>query len=134
MHVRGKRAAVLAPIGARRILLQTVPTDGRTQRRHIVRLVAAVEEHDPLLGLDVTKLTWADEDALPFEMDLELLEVHGYLVPVTAGKTMTRYVSVRAPSVDAGDASSAPTARRWTRSGAGTSPRRTSGWRRPTST
>lgn len=100
LHVRGHHQAALAPLAApsgqppgRWVLLCTNPTDPSVPvRRWLVRLIEAVDEADPLLndpktGHAVTRLRWEEAQATPFELDLELLTVHGNLVPATAGRT-----------------------------------------------
>ncbi len=108
LWIDGHHAAVLplddAPPGqapGRWLVLQTDPTDpSLPARRHLVRLIAVVEENDPLgavLGTssDVTHLIWEDAHALPFEMDLLLdFSVRANIVPVTAGKTQRAYFSI----------------------------------------
>jgi predicted phage baseplate assembly protein len=83
------------------VVLQTDPVDPAIPaRRLLVRLVAVTDELDPLaagLGTstNVTHLVWEQEQALPFEMDLELaFTVRGNMVPVTAGKTQRARFSI----------------------------------------
>ena len=76
------------------MLLRTSPSTSATPgtlpipaRTFLVKVVDAVDEVDALLGANVTRLVWDEAQALPFEVDLELLKVHGNLVPATAGRT-----------------------------------------------
>jgi hypothetical protein len=70
------------------ILLQTNPTDASIPaRRHMVRLIKAEDTKDPLNGEKITHIAWEKAQALPFEICMKCnLEIHGNLVPVTAGK------------------------------------------------
>ena len=78
------------PLG-RWILLRTDPADpGLPARRHLVRSIAREKIQDPLTNLDTTHVVWEAAQALPFEMDLASLHVHGNLVPAVAGKLMER--------------------------------------------
>ncbi len=70
------------------VLLQTKPKDSAiSQRKWVVRLTSIENARDPIFGEDITKLTWEDEQALPFEIDITTLEIRGNLVPITAGRT-----------------------------------------------
>ena len=115
LHVDGHHQADLPfddPPGApsptgRWLLLETRPADPAVPvRRHLVRAIAITDEQDPLgaaLGTatDVTRIVWEDAQALPFEMDLETLEVRGNLVPATAGHTVVQHFSIGPVSVPA---------------------------------
>jgi len=69
------------------MLLRTDPDDaGLPARRHLVRIVAAAKVRDPLAGRDTTRIRWEEEQALPFELDLAALRVHGNLIPAVAGR------------------------------------------------
>jgi hypothetical protein len=75
-----KRAA------GRWMLLRTDPVDpALPRRRHLVRVVDATVVHDPLANVDTTHIVWEPVQALPFQIDLTLLRVHGNLVPAVAG-------------------------------------------------
>jgi hypothetical protein len=54
--------------------------------REVVHLTGAVEQHDPLAGLDVTHLTWSAAEALSREHDLTRTSVAGNLVPASEGR------------------------------------------------
>jgi hypothetical protein len=113
MHVQGHHQAHL-PLDedlpgrkpGRWVLLRTDPTDRSLPlRRHPVRLIAVKDESDPLIndavtGHDVTRLTWEDAQALPFELDLTVLTVRGNLVPATAGRTVSPVSFVTGSSND----------------------------------
>ncbi len=110
MHVQGHHQAAL-PLDedvpghkpGRWVLLRTDPADrSLPARRHLVRLIAVKDETDPLIDdlvthHAVTRLTWEDSQALPFELDLTVLTVRGNLVPATAGRTLR---TVRRPKGD----------------------------------
>jgi hypothetical protein len=70
------------------VLLQTNPEDASIPaRRHMVRLIKAEDTIDPLNGQDITHIAWENAQALPFEICMKCnLEIHGNMVPVTAGK------------------------------------------------
>jgi hypothetical protein len=95
VYVGGQNAAALSlndPSDVanqnRWVLLKTNPQDPSVpERTLVVQLIEVSDEVDPLFGEPVTHLKWAQAQALPFEMDMETLEVHCNLVPVTAGKT-----------------------------------------------
>src|SRR5690606_14968696 len=55
------------------------------------RLISVKKSVDPLFNLPITHLIWDEKQALPFEMDMTILVVHGNMVPATAGKTYAQY-------------------------------------------
>jgi hypothetical protein len=73
------------------VLLITKPTDASvTARAWMVRLIVVQDTLDPVLPPlphPVTRLQWEVDQATPFELDLTVLEIHGNLVPATAGQT-----------------------------------------------
>lgn len=70
------------------VLLKTSPKDPSiAERTLMVRLITVEDTKDPVFNENITYLVWEKEQALPFEMDLTVLEVRGNLVPVIAGKT-----------------------------------------------
>lgn len=74
------------------VLLKTSPTDASVRERaFMVRLVRVTNTEDPVFNESITHLVWEQEGALPFEMDMAVLEVRGNLVPVTAGKKEEAY-------------------------------------------
>lgn len=79
------------------LLLKTAPKDPSLPvRRHFVRVRQIEHTTDPLFldsgnPLAVTRIIWEDEQALPFEMCLSELSVHGNIVPATAGETITEF-------------------------------------------
>lgn len=82
------------------VLLQSTPADpSQPVRVHLVRLVSVQETRDPVLNEDVTRLTWEQGQALPFEMALASLKVRGNLVPASAGEQVVARFTI-GPSAD----------------------------------
>lgn len=84
-------------VACRWMLLKTTPADPSvTARRWMVCVIAVNEMEDPLAddpGCDrITHLVWQQAQALPFEMDMAALEVHGNLVPATAGRCLESWL------------------------------------------
>ncbi len=73
------------------VLLQTTALPDRPTKRHLVRLITVRDDMDPVFGTAITYIQWETVQALPFEMDMNLLQVRGNILPVTAGKTYTAY-------------------------------------------
>jgi hypothetical protein len=72
-------------------LLTTNPRNSAVLARNwMVRLVEITDTQDLIFNQDITKLVWEEAQATPFEMDLSVLEVHGNLVPATAGRTQVQ--------------------------------------------
>ena len=84
------------------LLLKTDPKDPSIPaRRHLVRVVEVEQTTDPL-SLDaanqpiaITRIKWEDDQALPFEMCLPDMVVHGNLVSAIAGETITELFRIR---------------------------------------
>lgn len=84
------------------VLLKTNPASPDLPVRNwLVRLIEVEDGvstgqplNDPVLGNDITRLKWEEAQALPFEIDLTILEIHGNIVPATAGKTMESYFTI----------------------------------------
>jgi hypothetical protein len=100
LYVQGYHAADLLPFDdlpagrppGRWVLLLTDPADPTLARSWLVRLIKVENEDDPLIndpqtGTHITHLVWEAAQALPFELDMAVLQVHGNLVPATAGET-----------------------------------------------
>jgi hypothetical protein len=83
------------------LLLKTDPEDPSVPaRRHLVRVVEVEHTTDPLTlennnPIAITRLQWEDAQALPFEMCLSDMVVHGNLVFATAGETVKEFFSIR---------------------------------------
>lgn len=75
------------------VLLLTKPTNpAQPSRSFMVRLISVTELTDPVFNRPITHIIWGEEQALPFEMDMAILFVHGNLLPSTAGKTFSQYL------------------------------------------
>jgi hypothetical protein len=83
------------------LLLKSEPDNPSVPaRRHLVRVVEVEPTADPL-SLDasknpipITRIKWEDAQALPFEMCLSDMVVHGNLVFATAGETVTEFFTI----------------------------------------
>ncbi len=83
------------------VLLQTSPADASVPARsHLVHLVDVEEVSDPLIPLTLTKLTWDQAQATPFEMEFASLTVHGNILHATAGETMEAYFQIGGDGID----------------------------------
>jgi hypothetical protein len=73
-----------------KILIETRPTSqDQVLRRFIVTLTNnPVNVDDDLLGQDTTRLTWEQNNALDFDLPLNITFVHANLVPVLSGETI----------------------------------------------
>jgi hypothetical protein len=73
-----------------KILIETRPTSqDQVLRRFIVTLTDdPVNVDDELLGQNTTRLTWEQNDALDFDLPLNITFVHANLVPVLSGETI----------------------------------------------
>ncbi len=99
LYIKGQWAAQFSPndqtegrpgqVPGRWALLQTIPSNpAQAARAHLVRIIEAVDTADPLAASPgITRLTWQEAQALPFELDMTVLKVRGNLVPVSSGKT-----------------------------------------------
>jgi hypothetical protein len=92
------------------VLLVTKPTNPAVKARAwMVRLIAVTDTTDPVLPPlphPITRLQWEEGQATPFELDLTALEVHGNMLPATAGRTQVRRFTI-GPSADEADRPSA---------------------------
>ena len=96
------------------LLLKTDPQDRSIPaRRHLVRVVEiehtidplSLDESTPPQPIDITRIKWESEQALPFEMCLEDMVVRGNLVLATAGETITDFFTPETnPSIPASEA------------------------------
>lgn len=59
------------------------------ERRHAVRLTKVGKTKDFVFDVDVLEVAWHVEDALPFSLSLERIEVDGVSVPVTVARGNT---------------------------------------------
>lgn len=85
------------------LLLRTDPADpSLPARRYLVRIVSVEQTTDPLIlddqdppqPVEITKIQWEENQALPVQMCLEDMVVHGNLVPATAGETLTEVFTI----------------------------------------
>lgn len=79
-----------------RILIETRPVD---QSEPLHRIIVTLDEdpglvEDALVGMDVTRLHWRAEDALPFDLKLERAFVSANIVPVVSGLTHEERFSI----------------------------------------
>src|SRR5262249_39307461 len=92
------------------VLVKTKPTDPAVKARSwMVRLIAVEDTTHPglpPLPPPITRLHWESEQATPFELDLTVLEVHGNLLPATAGVTLVKRFTI-GTSTDEADRPSA---------------------------
>ncbi len=73
------------------VLLKTTPTDPAiTERAWMIRLITIKNTEDSVFAEPITHLVWEKGQALPFEMDMTVLEVRANLLPATAGKMFER--------------------------------------------
>jgi hypothetical protein len=79
------------------VLLETEPINPALPARSwMVRVIQVENLEDSLLGdHKITRIEWEQDQALPFEMDLTVLQVRGNLVPVVAGSTQERQFRIR---------------------------------------
>jgi len=72
----------------RKLLLRDRPADASEIERLTLVTVRSVDlTSDPLFGIDLARITWADEDALTRHIPLDELELSGNILPATAGQT-----------------------------------------------
>lgn len=84
------------------LLLKTLPDDASVPaRRHLVRVAEVEHATDPLFldgsgdPVNITRVRWEQGQALPFEMCLRDMSVHGNIVPATEGETHTEFFRIR---------------------------------------
>ena len=70
----------------RLLLLRDRPADpSEADRLHFVRVTDVRLEHDDLFNIDVARIRWEPEDATPFSVRYDELQLSGNIVPATAG-------------------------------------------------
>ncbi len=85
------------------MLLQTDPTSlAVPNRAWMVRVIAVKETQDKVFNVPVTRIQWEADQATPFELDLTVLQIHGNLLPATAGQTTSSRFMI-GPSDDEAD-------------------------------
>ena len=88
----------------RLLLLRDRPADpSEMARLHVVRIVDVQRERDELFNLDVARLRWRAEDAMPFAIPFDELELSGNIVPATAGESRTARFRLGPPEASDGD-------------------------------
>lgn len=85
------------------MLLQTSPADPAVAARAwMVRVIAVEDTKDAVFNQDITHVQWEAAQATPCELDLTILQMHGNLLPATAGqKVVARFMI--GPSDDEAD-------------------------------
>lgn len=74
----------------RLLLLRDRPADpSEIDRLHVVRVVDVQLEHDELFNIDLARLRWEAEDAPPFPIPYDELQLSGNIVPAAAGESRT---------------------------------------------
>jgi hypothetical protein len=69
------------------LLLRDTPADpSEADRLHVVRVVDVRLQHDDLFDVDVARIRWEAQDAPPFPIPFEQLQLSGNIVPATAGE------------------------------------------------
>ncbi len=110
LAIQGWHAAEISggkPQFSRPVILRTYPTDPAVPARvQLVQVTSAQDDTDPLLAENITRISWSPSGALPFELDLETLQVHCNVVPATAGRTWG--IGPAAPPVPPPDPATTP--------------------------
>jgi hypothetical protein len=89
------------------MLLQTTPSDpSLPARAWMIRVIAVENARDEVFNTDVTRIQWEKSQATPFELDMAVLQVHGNLLPATAGQQVVARLAI-GPSTDEADHPSA---------------------------
>jgi hypothetical protein len=93
--LEGSSALPLNEKNGKWILLQTNPENTSfSPRRHVVRLIKAENQIDPLNGASITHIAWESSQAIPSEICLKSdfhMEIHGNIIPAIAGNLQNRY-------------------------------------------
>ncbi len=90
VYVVGHHQALLAPGGPNDIqwmVLKTLPEPDFPSKVHLVRITEVEDFTDRVFGIEVTRIVWDPQFALPFEMDMTRLVVRGNILPISAGAT-----------------------------------------------
>ncbi|MEE8523775.1 MAG: hypothetical protein V3T72_07565 [Thermoanaerobaculia bacterium] len=85
------------------MILAATPEDpSEPRRRHLIRVVEVEFTEDPLCldeddqPIEITRVRWQDDQALPFELCLADTVALGNVVPATAGETFTEFFVIDA--------------------------------------
>ncbi|WP_181197929.1 hypothetical protein [Enhygromyxa salina] len=79
----------------RMLVLHEDPSDGSAPKRHLVHVTEYEPMPDGLAGFDVTRVAWAEHEALPCPMLIADTTVKANVVPATAGETFQEFFSIR---------------------------------------
>ncbi|MCX6243093.1 MAG: hypothetical protein NTU98_00160 [Bacteroidetes bacterium] len=87
MYIAGHYSSRLnAPAGKWVFLLSRPDHPAIPERSFLLKLTGAEDMNDLLNGHPMTRISWEKNHALPFEVCLNNVEVHGNAVPATTGK------------------------------------------------
>lgn len=82
------------PSGKWVVLAADGSSDSPCPKRFLVRVTSVSEMRDEVFAQDITRLSWDEQYALPFEMELKQLVVQANIVPITAGETQEHFFVV----------------------------------------
>lgn len=116
LYIEGHHKAHIIPgppdedLPYRWVLLTTTPDRPDLPVRNWLVRLALVEDEDangdplkdPVLDKEITRIAWDESQALPFEMDKTVMEIHGNLVPATAGEEIECFFTIAADPGDLG--------------------------------
>jgi len=112
LYIKGHHEADLTPFDdlppnkapGKWVLLKTTPSDASIPARaHMVRIIEVKNKIDPVQNVFVTILAWENEQALPFEMDLNMnFEIRCNMIPVTAGRKEKQYFIIEEDAASLG--------------------------------
>lgn len=99
MHLQGYLRDIILPLedevegkpAGKWILIKTSPDPSIPARSHLVRVVDVQDQIDPVFGDPITQITWEQEQATLYQLDLTLLTVHANILPATVGQTFITY-------------------------------------------
>jgi hypothetical protein len=88
------------------VLLQSANRTDLSSRKCLIWIITVAETDssgnpllDPVRNEPVTLIEWDASLALPYDMNLENLEVRGNIIPVTAGELITKYFTCGDPEL-----------------------------------
>lgn len=88
----------------RLLLLRDRPADpSETDRLHVVRVTDVRLERDELFHVDVARIRWEADDATPFSIRYDELQLSGNIVPATAGESRKARFRLGPPEQADGD-------------------------------
>lgn len=85
----------LATLDGRMLVLHEDPSDGSEPKRHLVTVTGVEVIDDELADLQITRIEWSEQQALPCPMVIADMTVKGNVVPATAGESFVEYFTVR---------------------------------------